>query len=115
MPGVNCRAFSFSRLLCVNTALANGVRDAIDGEHVSRNTVVYVVRFGVANNVFERRAHDVIELFVDDRFLPEISLTILNPFEVRSGYAAGVGENVGDDEDVFVGEDFVGVRGGWTV
>ena len=50
----------------VNAALANCVGYAIDGQHVRRDAVVHVVRFGVADDVFERRAHDVIKLLVHD-------------------------------------------------
>src|SRR5271169_5091618 len=70
---------------------------------------------GVAHHVLKRRDHDVLQLLVDDRFLPEVSLAVLHPLEVGGGDAAGVGQNVGHDEHVLVGEDVVGRGGGGTV
>ena len=55
------------------------------------------------------------KLLVDHRFLPEVALAVLHPLEVGGGDAAGVGQNVGHDEDVLVGEDVVGGGGGGAV
>ena len=48
-------------------------------------------------------------------FFPEIALAVLHPLEVAGGDAAGVGEDVGNDEDPLVGEDLVGDGGGGAV
>src|SRR5207248_329464 len=45
----------------------------------------------------------------------EISLAVLHPLEVAGGHAAGVGEDVGNDEDLLFREDIVGGGGGGTV
>src|ERR1700728_4769403 len=61
-------------LLCVDAALANRIRQPVDGQHVSGNSVVYVVGLSVAHHVLKRGHHDVLQLFIYDRFLPEIAL-----------------------------------------
>src|ERR1035438_8842754 len=72
--------------LRVNPALADCIRHSINGQHVRGDSVVNVVGLGIAYNVLECVLHDVFELLIHDRFLPEISLTILYPFEIGSGY-----------------------------
>src|SRR5208283_3886395 len=67
--------------------------------------------FGVADDVFERRLHDGVQLLVHHRLFPEVALAVLHPLKIRSGHAARVGQNVGDDEDAFIGEDVVGGGG----
>ena len=52
--------------LCVDTALPDGVRHAINGQHVRRDAIVDVVGLSVANHVVKRRLHDAFQLFVDD-------------------------------------------------
>ena len=59
--------------------------------------------------------HDSVELLVHHRFLPEVALAVLHPFEIGSGDPAGIGKNVGDHEDAFVGEDIVGGGGGRSI
>src|SRR6266700_786625 len=101
--------------LRVDPTLPNRIRHAVNRQHVSSDAVVDVVSFGVADNIFEGRLHDGIELFVDHRLLPEVALTVLHPFEIRSGDATGVGQNVGDHEDTLIGEDIVCRGGRWPV
>src|SRR5260370_29404079 len=68
---------------------------------------------GIGDDVAEAFGHDVVETLVDLGLSPEVAHAVLNPLEVAGGDAAGVSENVGDDEDAFVGEGFVGDgRGG---
>ncbi len=101
--------------LRVNSPLLGGGGDAIDGQHVGRDAVVDVVGFRVSNDVVEALGQDGVQLLVDDSFLPEITLTILHPFEVGGGDSSGVGEDVGDDEDFLVGKDLVSDRSGGAV
>jgi hypothetical protein len=70
---------------------------------------------GVGDYVVEAFGHDVVEALVDLGFGPEVAHAVLDPFEVAGGDAAGVGEDVGDDEDALVGEDLVGDCGCWAV
>src|SRR5262249_42501959 len=75
-----------------------------------RDAIVDVVGFREVDNVFKGLAQDEFKLLVDGRLLPEVSLAVLDPLEVGGGDAAGVGQDVRDDEDALVGEDLV--RGG---
>src|SRR6476646_3705161 len=90
--------------LCIDAALTNRVSHTIDGQHVGGDSVVDVVRLGVADDIFKRRLHDGVELLVHHRFLPEVSLAVLHPLEIRGGDAARIGQNVGDHEDALIGE-----------
>src|SRR5260370_20946434 len=96
----------------VDAALLGGVGYAVDGQHVGCDAVVDVVGGGVGYDVAEAFGHDVVETLVDLGLGPEVAHAVLDPLEVAGGDAAGVGENVGDDEDAFVGEDLVGDGGG---
>jgi hypothetical protein len=95
--------------------LFGGIGYAVDGEHVGRDAVVDVVGAGVSDDVVEALGHDVVEALVDFGLGPEVAHAVLDPLEVAGGDAAGVGEDVGDDEDALVREDLVGDCGGWAV
>src|SRR5438270_4454060 len=101
--------------LRVDPALLDGECHPVDGQHVRRDAVIDTVRLGVADYLIERVHHDGLELVVDHRLLPEISLAVLHPLEVTGGHATGVGQNVGDHKDFLVSQHFIGGRGGWTV
>src|SRR5579864_3400105 len=101
--------------LGVNAALADGVGDAINSQHISGNAVIDVVGLGVLHHRLEGLAHDVLQLLVDHGLLPEVALAVLHPLEVRGGDAAGVGQNVGHNENALVGENVVCRRGGRSV
>ena len=77
--------------LGIDSALADGVRHTVDGQHVRGDTVIHAMRFGVSDNVIEGRNHDFFQILVDHRFLPEVALAVLHPLEVRSSDTAGVG------------------------
>src|SRR5262249_46679884 len=87
---------SFRKDLCVNSALADRVRHAVDREHVGGDSVVDPVGVCVTDHVVKRRLHNRLQLLVHHGFLPEVSLTVLDPFEIRGGHATGVGENIGN-------------------
>ena len=71
--------------------------------------------FRITDNVFESGLHDVLELLVDHRLLPEVALSVLHPLEVGSGHAAGIAQNVGNYEYSLVRQDVVGGCGGGAV
>jgi hypothetical protein len=102
-------------VLGVDAALFGGIGYAVDGEHVGCDAVVDAVSLGVGNDIIEAFGHDVVETLVDFGLGPEVAHAVLDPLEVAGGDAAGVGEDVGDDEDSLVGEDFVGHSCCWTV
>src|SRR2546425_8840350 len=101
--------------LGVNAALANGIGHAGNCEHVGRNGIVDAVSFRITDNVFESGLHDVLELLVDHRLLPEVALSVLHPLEVGSGHAASIAQNVGNYEYSLVCQDVVGGCGGGAV
>ena len=101
--------------LCVDPALLDGESHAINRQHVGGDAVVHVVGLGVAHHVLEAVAQDRFQLLVHDRFLPEVSLAVLHPLKVAGGYAAGIGQDVGHDEDALLGKDLVGHGGGGPV
>src|SRR4051812_40911566 len=68
--------------LCVDSALFDGECHAVDGQHIGRDAIVDAMRLGVADHLIERLHHDGLELVIDHRFLPEVSLAVLNPLEV---------------------------------
>src|SRR4029079_9846054 len=74
-----------------------------------------LVLLGELQHVVEAPRHDVVEPFVDGGFGPEIAAAILYPFEIGHRYAAGVGEDVRDDEDALLLEDRVRTGRGRTV
>src|SRR5438270_6436248 len=78
-----------------------------NSEHVSRDPVVDAVRVRKMHHVLKGLTQDELKLLIDGGFLPEIALAVLHPFKIRRGNAAGVGKNVWNDEDFFVGKDFI--------
>src|ERR1700677_3317158 len=71
--------------------------------------------FGVGDDIGEAFGHDGVETLVDLGLGPEVAHAVLHPLEVAGGDAAGVGEDVGDDEDSLFGEDVVGDHGGGAI
>src|SRR5262249_27020588 len=59
--------------------------------------------------------YQLFQLVVDLLLAPQELLNILHPFEIGDGDAAGVAEDVGDDEDIAVFENRVGLRRGGAV
>src|SRR5437879_3079608 len=102
-------------LSSVDASLLGGVGYAIDGQHVGCDAVVDTMILGVRDDVVEAFGHDVVEALVDLGLGPEVAHAVLDPLEVAGGDAAGVGEDVGDDEDALVREDLVGDGGGGAV
>src|SRR5579864_759016 len=101
--------------LRVDTTQLDGVSYARNSQHVCRYAVVDAVRVREVNDVFKGLAQDELKLHIHSGFFPEISLAVLHPLKVRSGNAAGVGKNVWNDEDFFVGKNFICGRRGWTI
>jgi len=101
--------------LGVDAALFGGVGYAVDGQHVGGDAIVDIVGLGVGDYVAEALGHDIVEALVDFGLGPEVAHAILDPLEVAGGDAAGIGQDVGDDEDALVTEDLVGDGGGWAV
>lgn len=59
--------------------------------------------------------HDFFEFGVYFVKVPAVAVEVLRPFEVADGDAAGVGENVGNDDGAFLVEYVVRFGSGWPV
>src|SRR5271167_2286390 len=73
------------------------------------------MRFRGADDLIETLTHDVLQALVHFAFTPEKSLTVLDPLEITDGYAAGIAQNVGDNENSLAVDNFVGVGSYRTV
>ena len=60
-------------------------------------------------------AHDACEALVDFFFAPVEAGEVLHPLEVRNGNAACVGQHIRYDQNAFVAQNVVALRGGGTV
>src|SRR5438874_2400145 len=63
----------------------------------------------------EALAHDVGEPVVDGVLRPEVPAAVLHPLEVRHRDAAGVREDVRNDEHALLVKNGIRARGGWTI
>src|SRR5262249_11575077 len=90
-------------------------RDAVERQHVGGGAVVDAVLFRVGHDVMEAVDHDFFHAVVDQLLVPKVALTVLDPFEVRDRDAAGVREDVGNNEDAFFAEDGIGQMGGGAI
>ena len=63
----------------------------------------------IVRTVPERLDHDPLELVVDLGLVPEVAVEVLHPLEVADGHAAGVAQDVRDQEDAVLEEDRVGL------
>src|SRR5690606_20693626 len=75
-----------------------------------RGSHVHTLRGGDGEDVVERPRHDLAEAADYLVLRPEVLLDVLDPLEVAHGDAAGVGEDVGDDEHAALPKDPVGVQ-----
>ena len=94
--------------LRVDSTQLDSMRYPRNGQHVSRDPVVDAVRVREMHHVLKGLTQNELKLLIDGGFLPEIALAVLHPFKIGRGNAAGVGKNVWNDEDFFVGKDFIG-------
>src|SRR5207248_2458046 len=77
-------------------------RHAINRQDVSSHAEIYIVFLRGRVHVVERANHNFLELTVHVVLIPEQLLQVLHPLEIRDGYAAGVGQNVGNNEHAFI-------------
>src|SRR5262249_54988206 len=99
-----------TRISGVNSSLFDGVRYAVNRQHIRRDAVVYIVIFCITDYIVERAHHDIFELLVDHGLLPEVALAALHPLKIRSCDTAGVAEDVWDNKDMFFSEHVIGSR-----
>src|SRR6266550_1587279 len=85
-------------------------RDTIHRDDVGGDAGIHLVLLRRSGDLVESAHHDALEAAVHGVLVPEVATAVLHPFEVADGHAAGVREDVGNDEDALLFEDLV--RGG---
>src|SRR5579872_4324112 len=76
--------------LCINSALLQCKSNAIDGQHIRGNAIIYSVALGVAHDFAETMLDDFLESCIHFGFAPKISLAILHPLEITHRDPSGV-------------------------
>src|SRR4030088_1475310 len=76
--------------LGINTAELEGAGDPVDCQHVGGHAVVYFVDTNTTYDLIEVIVQDVEKALVHFAPPPEKALTILDPFEIADGNAAGI-------------------------
>src|SRR6266849_7405151 len=101
--------------LGINTAELEGAGDPVDGQHIGRNAIVNLVNAGKAHYFIEGIIHHVEEALIHLALPPEETLTVLHPFEIADGDAAGVAKNIRHGEDALGIDNRVGLPCGGAV
>src|SRR5712664_1132477 len=99
----------------IKSALFQSERYAVNRKHICGDSVVNPMSFRVKHNFLKAVFNYLLQPLVDFPFSPEISLAVLDPFKIAHRHAAGIGENVRDDEYTFAVDDLVGHRRARTV
>src|ERR1700675_2756413 len=94
-------------LLRIYPARYGRFSDALDGQAVGSEAHRDTSALHQGPGLVERARDDVVQLRVDLGFLPEVLLQPLDPFEVGDDHAAGVRQDVGEDEHALLLEDLV--------
>ena len=95
---------------------AFGVCDFLDSHGESSDPVGDSAFFCELENAGEGGFEEAVETVVHLGFGPKEALQALDPLKVTDGHAAGVAEDVGDDEDVVaLVENFIGIGGGGSI
>src|SRR6266850_7104076 len=91
----------------IKSALFQSARYAVNRKHICGDSVVNPMSFRVTHNFLKAVFNYLLQPLVDFPFSPEISLAVLDPFKIAHRHAAGIGENVRDDEYAFAVDDLV--------
>src|SRR2546426_1023552 len=97
-----------SWLLGKDSAHARGFRYSIDRQNVRARPHVSLIALSGVVHRLERRLHRLLERFVDLILGPEERILILHPFVIADSHAAGVCQNIRNQEYAFFEEHFVG-------
>src|ERR1700686_4394403 len=109
---IRCRQFLPSG---IESAFFQSERYGIDRKHIRGDPVVDTVSFRVTHHFLKASLDNILQTLVDFPFAPEISLAVLDPPKIAPRHAAGIGEDVRNDEDVFAIDDLVSHRRARTV
>src|SRR6266511_2922871 len=96
--------------LGVDAADACGFYYAADAQHHRCLAHGDAVLLRHRRNVAVGAGDDAMQALVDLVFFPEVELEVLHPLEVGDDDAAGVGEDVRDEDDTVARQDRVGFR-----
>src|SRR5580658_3754604 len=105
------RVLQLHRGLGINSTQFQRARNAVNGQHIGRDAVIYLVELGVAYHLIEGIFHHIQQALVHFAFAPEKALAILHPLKVAYGHAARVAQNVRDREYSFTVDNRVGLPG----
>src|SRR5438309_6182367 len=104
-----------ARRLGVYASRERGLGDPADRNHVRGRAHVDLVLLRHLEHVVEGLHHDLFQARVDRGLAPEEVLQILHPLEVTHGHAAGVAEDVRDEEHALLVENPIGFGRGGSV
>ncbi len=85
------------------------------GQQVRAHTHIGLLLAGFLGYRAIRALHQCLQAFVDLVLGPEEALEILHPFKVTHRHTARVGQDIRDDSDTSLVEDFVGCGIGWAI
>src|SRR5688572_23788672 len=91
----------------VDAPHAGVVGHAIDGQHVGCGPSIDLVLVSITTQIIETCDHCVLQPLVDDVLAPEVAHPVLNPLKIRDCNAAGVGQDVWDNENTILMQYFV--------
>src|ERR1700685_1656413 len=101
--------------LGVNSAELQRPGHPVNRDNISRDAVVHPMRFGVPYHLFEALVHNILQSFVHFAFPPEAPLPVLYPLKLTDRHPPGVPQDVRNDENAFILDDFVRMRSGRTI
>src|SRR5579863_1416856 len=99
----------------VDTAQLQRDGDAIDGQHISGDSIVDAMGLRVADYFVKTVLHNVAQAFVDFAFAPEKPLPVLHPLKVADAHAACVCQYIRNNENTLAINYFIGQRRGRAV
>src|SRR5690606_16397833 len=113
------RTYALRRPLAARCPPSSGIDPAelerpghpLDRDDVGRDAERHAVLLARVVDLVEGLVHHPVEAAVDAVEAPEVAVAVLDPLEVGDRHAAGVGEDVRDDDDAVLLEDGVGGGG----
>src|SRR5438105_923374 len=101
--------------LWVNTTNLRGFGHARDGQHIGSQAHVTGILVGFFSDGSKRAIHNHFELLSNLFNTPEETLEILHPLEVAYGDAASIRQDVRNDYNTLLEENFVRFRSSRTI
>src|SRR5690606_32562282 len=92
-----------------DTAKQCGSGHSIDGHHKGSRAKGDFARLCQFPDLLERRCKEPLELAPHTVDTPLVELPVLGPLEIAYRDSAGIGKDIGEQQDASVGEDVVGI------